>query len=198
MKWRREWNFARSTLKPRKFDRTENEDDRFRGGTTAATDAERKGLSARCTTSIYPVLNTYQDRRRHRSSRFSILPLSPLPPHRPLLDGDDTRVSEIMKFRRCRSNARDDDRAIYRSLLISAATRFPSLPHRRPPFSFFRFFPSFFPFFGSLSFLAARYTCRTPSNVRASAEYTLVWCHFWEILTRASIEPVATMHGDVG
>lgn len=44
-------------FKTRKFDRTENEDDRFRGGMTA--DTERKVLSARCTTSIYPVLNTY-------------------------------------------------------------------------------------------------------------------------------------------
>lgn len=143
-------------FKTRKFDRTENEDDRFRGGMTA--DAERKVLSARCTTSIYPVLNTYTYRIVAGIDRLAFQP--------PLLDRDDTRVSEIMKFRRCRSNARDDDRAIYRPPLISSDT-FSVLSFRIAgrPSRFSDFFPSF-SLFRFLSFLAARYTCRTPSNVR--------------------------------
>lgn len=113
----------------------------------------------RSTTSIYPVLNTY--RIVVGIDRLAFQPLL-VPRHSPMLDRDDTRVSEIMKFRRCRSNARRRSGDLSSSPHLQRHVFRPFLPHRRPPFSFFRSF-SLFCF---LSFLAARYTCRPPSNVR--------------------------------
>ena len=105
----------------------------------------RKGrvFSARCTTSIYPVLNTYGIVAD--IDRLAFQPLSPSPP--PSLpfvsDRDDTRVSEIMKFHRCRSNARRRSGDLSSSPHLRRHVFRPFLPQRHPPFSFFRFFPFF-------------------------------------------------------
>ena len=84
-----------------------------------------------------------RDRRRHRSSRFST-PLPLPPPSLPFVsDRDDTRVSEIMKFHRCRSNARRRSGDLSSSPHLRRHVFRPFLPQRHPLFSFFRFFPFF-------------------------------------------------------
>lgn len=101
----------------------------------------------------------------------------------PLLDGDDTRVSEIMKFRRCRSNARWSDDLSSSTHLQRHVFR-PFLPHRRSRFSFF---PTFFFLrsFISRCKIYASYAVKCT----ASAEYTSRWYHFWKMLvTRISIK----------
>lgn len=121
-----------------------------------------------------------QDRRRHRSSRFSF----PLP----LLDRDDTRVSEIMKFCCCKSNARRRSGDLVSPHLQHVSR--PFLPHRRSPFSFFPFFPFLLPFISRCK-VHVSYAVKC----MASAEYMLGLMSFLRNThtTRVSIEPVETM-----
>lgn len=106
------------------------------------------------------------------------------------LDSDDARVSEIMKFRRCRSNARRRSKPIVfpHPHLCQHVFR-PFLPHRRPLFSFFPIFP-----FASFHFPRCKvYTSYTPSNVQRQLNTCRVWCHFLRnFVTRISIELLAT------
>lgn len=134
-------------FKTRKFDGTENENDRFPRQYEGRRE-RKEGLSARCTTSIYPVpyvLNTYWV-----VLRFSI-PCS-----------TETTRARRRLWNFAAADRTHDDRAIYRPLLISSDTlsvlsfRIVDRASRFSPLSFFCV----------LSFLAARYTPRTPSNVR--------------------------------
>lgn len=99
---------------------------------------ERKGLTERCTTSIYPVLNTY--RIVAGIDRLAFQP--PFSPSTPCLTETTRACRRLWNFAAA-DRTHDDDRAIYRPLLISNDT-FSVLPFRiagRPSrFSdFFRF-----------------------------------------------------------
>lgn len=149
---------------------------------------ERKGLSARCTTSIYPVLNTYRivagiDRLAFQA----FLPSAPPAWQRRHARVGDYEISPLQIERTT---------TIGRSIVLSSSptTRFPSFPSASPAallvFPIFSLF-SFLPPFISRCKVHVSYAVKC----MASAEYTPVWCHFWEILTRAG--PVATMPDDI-